>query len=358
MPLLDVQNLKREIAKALLRPLLRWRPLKNPAPGFSLVLPAPWALRHILDVNLRFVQKANLDGLHRFHVVFDRVMQPGADEFIKEVRARFPDLPLEFQFQPRLAGSIVRLVNRSHFYANLSWTEGLGACTSRYAILHHFDLYPTDPDLFVKIIRAMQERGLHFSGMEYRMDKEWWDVIKPPTVGGNEMGIDLVWLRQNARPLDCWHRVVTINGTRCNLDGFNYVQLGTPHRALADGVGPESAVHVWNLVSCYLKYTSGQEFNIAWRMHFLWYLESLSGQDQRLETVTEAMRQAQTPVLKIDDRPAVDFSQEHVTCSNVLRERLGRMEQTLFGQCRPEVTTYLRTFEQFLSQFGDTRSLG
>ena len=353
MPLLNVQNVKREIAKALLSPLLRWRPLKNPAPGFSLVLPAPWALRHILGVNLRFVQRANLDGLHRFHVVFDRTKQAGADEFIEKVRARFPDLPLEFQFQPRLAGSIVRLVNRSHFYANLSWTVGLGACASRYAILHHFDLYLTDPDLFVKIIRSMGKRRLHFSGMEYRMDDEWWDVIKPPMVGGNEMGIDLAWLRENARPLDCWHKVVIINGTRCNLDGFNYVQLRTPARALAEGVGSESAVHVWNLVSSYLKYTSGQRFNIAWRLHFLWYLESLSGQDHRLQTVTKAMQAAQTPVLAIDGRP-VDFSTEHVTCSNVLRDRVSRMEETLFGQCRPEVATYLHEFQGFLSRFGRT----
>jgi len=296
----------------------------------------------------------NLDGLHCFHVVFDRTKKPGADEFIEKVKAHFPTLPLKFQFHPRLAGTIVRLVNRSHFYANLSWTEGLGACTSRYAILHHFDLYPTDPDLFVKIVRSMRERGLHFSGMEYRMDDEWWGVIEPPFVGGNEMGIDMVWLRENARALDCFHKVTTIAGTRCNLDGFNYVQLRTTDRALADNVGPESAIHVWNLCSCYLKYTSGQEFNIAWRMHFLWYLESLSGQERRLQTVTEAMREAHTPVLKIDDRPAVDFSHEHVTCSNVLRERLGRMEQTLFGQCRPGVIAYFREFERFLSRFGQS----
>ena len=167
MPLLDHQWLKREAVKALLRPGVSWRPLEDPKPGFSIVLGTPWALRHLLPVNLRFVSRTDLDGLDRLHVVFDRTRRPGAEEFIASITEAFPDLPLDFRFHPRIAGRIVRRADQSKFYASLNWVTGLAACQTRHAILHDFDLYPVAPDFFSRIVDAMRERDLRFSGAEY-----------------------------------------------------------------------------------------------------------------------------------------------------------------------------------------------
>jgi len=354
MPFLDTAKIKREAIKALLRPLVRWRPLRHPLPGFSLIIGVPWALRHVLAANLRFVRKMDLTGLHHIHIVFDRTTKPGADAFMSEIRETFPSLPLQFQFHPWHAGSIVRAVNRSQFYASLNWVLGLQVCRTRYAIIHDFDLYPTDPNMFRAIVRALEERHLRFSGTEIRMDKEWYGIIDPPTIGSCELGIDVSWLRENSHPVDCFHRIKTIRGTRCRLDIFNYVQLRTPARALADNLGHHSYAHVVNLCSTYLRFTTGyMPASVAWRLPFLWYLEDLSAQDDKLRPVTQAMDRAQSATLDIHGL-RVDFSGEHVTCSNVLRDRTRRMEKVLFGQPRSEVEDYVDSFERFLERFGDT----
>src|SRR5215207_453290 len=138
----DTRKLKRDAIKALLRPWLRWRPLDQPRDGFSIVLGVPWALRHLLPLNLQFVGRTDLGPLHRMHVVFDRVRQEGSEAFTASVAERFPRLPLSFGFHPPLIGHLVELVNQSKFYASMNWTLGLAQCETRYAVLHDFDLYP------------------------------------------------------------------------------------------------------------------------------------------------------------------------------------------------------------------------
>jgi hypothetical protein len=115
------RQLKREVIKALLRPLLRWQPLEDLQPGFTIILGTPWQLRHLLAINLRFIARTDTRELQKIHVVFDRTPQPGGDVLIAETRAAFPHLPLEFRFHPPLSGHIVRAANQSKFYASLNF---------------------------------------------------------------------------------------------------------------------------------------------------------------------------------------------------------------------------------------------
>ena len=350
------RKIGRELIKAVLRPLMRWRPLRDPLPGFSIVIGAPWLLRHMLGVNLSFVRKMDLTGLDRIYIVFDRTPKPGADRFIDEVKRSFPELPLHFQFYPRLVGSLICAVNQAHFYASMNWVVGLQSCRTRYAILHDFDLYPTQANMFAEVVRAMQERSLRFSGTQIRMDDEWFGVIDPPTIGSCELGIDVPWLRGNSHPLDMFRKAITLRGTRCMLDSTNYVQLKTPARAVAETVGRHSYVHADNLCATYLEYTVGRKYYLAWRLHMLWYLESLSGPEDKLHSITDAMRSADSSILAVDGH-FIDFSGVSVTCSNVLRNMVQPMEKMLFGECRREVTTYVDEFESFLRRCGDNGAL-
>jgi hypothetical protein len=353
---MDVQAMKRRWVKRLLAPLVSWSPLRDPADGFSIVLGTPWALRHLLPVNLRFLAGTDRRRLDKVLVVFDRVRQPGADAFVQDVARRFRELPLEFHFHPPLPGRIVRLVNQSKFYACLNWVTGLKYTRTRYAVLHDFDLYPVVPNFFTEIVGAMETRGLRFSGAEHTHFAGLTE--RDALIGTWELGIDVRWLRDTCRPLDCFHSVAQVNGRRVDLDGFSEIQSRTPRRALAGAVGRDSYAHVTNLCSTYLRYQKRERVDVAWRLHYLWYLESLAHESgpRRLAALAEAMRRSPSSRLVFEGYHA-DFSGTHVTCSNVLRQDLLRMEEALFGACRPEAAEYLDAFEQFLQTHGDVSDL-
>ncbi len=337
--------IKRRLVKALLRPLLSWGRLNEPRDGFSIVVGTPWALRHLLEVNLRFLAATDLRQLEQIFVVFDRVRQPGAEQVISAMRSMFPQLPLRFLFQPAIAGRLVQLVDQSKFYAGLNWVTGLKHCRTRYAVLHDFDLYPVRPDIFVKIVEAMRDQKLHFSGVEFTHFDGLTDSDR--LIGTWELGIDVQWIRANYRPIDCFHEVAEVNGRRVDLDGFASVQSRTPQRGLPADVQRDWFAHVTNLCSTYLRFSKGEPVGVAWRLPYLWYLESLVGCGRDIQQLATEMNAAPGAVLSIDDR-AVDFQGTDPTCANVLRHELQQMETALFGAMRQPIRDYVDSFEAFL----------
>lgn len=342
---IDLQKAVRRSLKLALRPFLRWKALEEPVEGYSIVLGVPWALRHLLTVNLEFLSRADLSGVDRVFIVFDRTKRPGGDEFIGEIRAAFPGLPLDLRFQPRLAGGIVARIHRSKFYASLNWVTGLAACRTRYAILHDFDLYPLDPAYFERIHRALRDGNLRFSGAEFTH----FDGLKDADrlVGTWALGIDVEWIRREYRPIECFHDVMEVNGRRVDLDAFSAIQSRTPERELAPGAGAEAFVHVRNLVSTFLLFSEGRPARIAWRLHHLWYLENLARPPRDLGAISTAMEQATGPEIEVDGR-RVSLAGVHHTCANVLEKELRRTEDFLFGGIRPEVRRYLDAFRAYL----------
>lgn len=342
-------RLGRESVKTLLRGILRWPPLSNPKPGFSIVLGTPWDLRHLLSVNLQFVARTDTRNLHRIHIVFDRRPRAGADAFIEGIRKAFPDLPLTFRFYPPLSGRLVERVNVSTFYNSLNTVLALRECETQYAILHDFDLYPLTPDYFTGIVEAMASRNLHFSGRELTL----FDGLteRDAIIGTWSLGIDVQWIRKHHHPVDCFHTTIrTDDGRWMSLDPYSHLQMKTPARDLA---GPIEglACHVRNLCSTYLRFTGGKHAKVAWRLHYLWYLESLDSHPHRLAEVTRAMNEATSGELTIDGLKA-DFRHVHVGSAGVLRDELRLMDRSLHGTPRPEVEAYIEAFERFLERYG------
>jgi len=346
---LDKQKLKRDVLKRVLGAFLDWTPIHNPKDGFSIILGVPWALRHLLQVNLQFVAKTDLVQLHRIHIVFDRIKQHGAEEFIARMHQSFPGLPMTFRFHPPISGHLTGLIDQSKFYASMNWTLGLGECETRYAVLHDFDLYPLVPHYFSAMVAVMRGRGLRFTGVEWTH----FDGLDSShaLIGTWALGIDAAWLRKNYRPIDCFHAVENISGQRFDLDAFTFIQSTTPARALAGLVTSEDMAHVRNLVSTYLRFSKGEHFDVVWRLHQMWYMESICGREERLRDLVESMDNATSSRLHVDETVA-EFAKTHVTCANVLRDQLLPMERFLYGQPRQEVLAYSDAFERFLWRFG------
>lgn len=346
---MDWQKLKRDVLKKILGPWLRWAPLENEAAGFSIVLGVPWALRHLLPVNLEFVQKTDVRKLHRIHIVFDRVAQEGGEQFAAKIRESFPRLPLTFSFHPPIPGRIVGRINQSKFYASMNWTLGLAQCETRFAVLHDFDLYPLVPNYFTSMVEALRDRHLRFTGLELTH----FDGLgsEHGLIGTWALAIDVTWLRQNFRPIDCFHAVEYIDGKRFDLDAFTFIESRTPERALVGVVTEKDAAHVRNLCSTYLRFSKGENVDVVWRLHLMWYLEALGGNTDRLAEVQRIMDGATRSRLEVGGT-SVDFGGTHVTCANVLRDEIVPMERFMFGEVRPEALSYVDAFERFLWRFG------
>ncbi len=342
---------QRESLKALLRPLVRWEPIEEVRSGFSIVLGTPWALRHLLEVNLEFVARTDLEGLDRLFVVFDRIPQPGGAAFCRATRERFPSLPLDLSFHPPAAGRLVGWINQSKFYASLNWVTGIARCRTRYAVLHDFDLYPLTPEYFQAIVRALADQEWRFSGAEYTYFDGLTD--RDGLIGTWTLGLDAAWLRKVHAPIACFHGVEQVAGRRVDLDAFSGIQSRTPARGLAPGVTERSYAHVKNLCSTYLRFMKGEAPRVAWRLHYLWYLEWLTGCEDRLRSASRAMREASSPWLTVEGRRH-DFSNVHVTCANVLQRELELMERFLHGSVREDVGEFVAAFRDFLSLFGQS----
>ncbi|WP_169976040.1 hypothetical protein [Tautonia rosea] len=344
---------KRELIKQVLNPLLTWSKLDQPSPGFSVILGVPWDLRHLLAVNLRFVSQQKRDDLVGVHVVFDRIEQPGGDAFVEGIRRRFPELPLDMQFLAPISGRITQKVNQSKFYSAMNWTRGLAACRSRYAILHDFDLYPIDPLYFATMYETLKANQWRFGGYETAR----FDGLTPDDLifGSWNLALDAQWVRSQYRPTDCYHKVAMVNGRLVDLDPFSYIQTLSPERGVVPSLGPDAFAHVKNLCSTFLRFNGGQKVDLAWRLHYLWYLESLSEHPERLEEATRAMQEARSSLLTVAGQ-SVDFQGTHVTCSNVLEKDLLMLEQNLYGGMRPEVSAYIDEFRAFLTRMDETAS--
>lgn len=336
----------REVVRHLLGALVPWRPLHAPEDGFSLILGVPWDLRHLLGVNLRFVERTDVRELRAIHVVFDRAHRDGMEALEEATRRAFPDLPLVFHHYPTLAGRICERVNVSTFYNSLNCCVALREITTRHAVLHDFDLYPLEPDHFTGIVEAMRANDWRFSGAELTR----YDGLEDDDriLGTWSLGMDVEWLRRHWRPRDVFHQLRRVGDRLVRLDPFSTIQLATDDRGLAPGPYEDRFCHVKNLCSTYLRISTGRPAAVAWRLHYLWYLESVEG-GRDLSELVARMNAAGDRTLEVDGMTH-DLDDVDPTCANVLEREVGLMERFLHGEVRAEAQAFVDAFRRFLDR--------
>ena len=337
--------LGRELAKAAIAALIDWPRMGHVTRGYSVILGVPWHLRHLLEVNLRFLAKLDRQNLRAIHVVLDRPNRSERNRLEQNSRTQYPQLPLTFHCYQGLAGQIVERLDISTFYNSMNCATALAAIDSSHAILHDFDLFPLRADYFERIYAKMLREQLHYCGVELTC----FDGLtsEDQVLGTWGLGMDVEWLRRTHRPIEIFHTVRRLGDRVISLDPFSDSQLRAGvRRAMISTSASDDFCHVKNLCSSYLRFSTGRWVNIAWRLHYLWYLESLVGL-RKLEDVIEQMEHCDGTRLEVDGR-TVDFIGTHPTCANVLRSELTRMDEFLFGEVRPEVVQYVDSFWAFL----------
>jgi hypothetical protein len=335
----------RDSVRLALRMLLRWprdSPLES---GYSIILGVPWHLRHLTSVNLECIARTDRSNLRQIHVVLDRVAPVQLDEIRASLPSHLLELPLLFHCYSGVAGRIVEMADVSTFYNGMNCITALQQMATKHAVLHDFDLYPVVPHYFERIYRQMLEHDLHFCGVETtRFDGLLDSDLVLGTWG---LGMDVEWLRRRFAPADILHRIRTIRGRPVSLDPFSDIQFThCAQRELVEGLQPDDFCHVKNLCSSYLRFKTGRPVKLAWRLHYLWYLEHIHcGRD--LAPITQAMNEATDLALLVDGQ-MIDFFGTDPTCANVLDAELSRMDQFLFDSIRPQVRSYLDASRRFL----------
>lgn len=342
------------IVRTLLRTMLRWTHTTGDRPGYSIVLGVPWMLRDLLGVNLRFVQRCDLSDVDAIHLVFDRPAQEGMDAFVAQTREAFGDLPLVFHHHYPVSGRLVQRANNASLFACMNWTLGIRAARTRYVVLHDFDLYPTDEGYFRRLYDQLRSDELHFTANELTHFDGLADADN--MLGTWSLGIDADWLRNHFDPVMCFHAVDKVDGRWTSLDGLTHIETKTDRRKLCEAASLDHFVHVTNLCSVFLRYTSGQDFDPVWRLHMLWYLQHLAGDSGPMVRATEALGAASTAQITVGGR-AIDFAGTHVTCGSALRERAEAMERSLHGGVSGEVAAYLGASTRFFERIGERGKL-
>ena len=338
----------RELIKLAMRPLLNWSTLSTPQEGYRIMLGVPWALRHLLSVNLDFVSRTDLTHCRAIQIVFDRRRKEGFEQIVEESRRQYPVLPLAFSHYPELVGFIAEKVDVSTFYNSLNCATVLPKIETKYAILHDFDLYPVLREYFEAVYQTIRKNSWHFCGLERTYFEGLTD--NDNVFGTWCLGMDVQWLRRNFHPIDIFHKIKRIRGKEISLDPFSALELLTPKKGPIDNLDSEACCHVKNLCSTYLRHTTGRPASIVWRLHYLWYLEYLAGVPENLYAATKAMAIADSPVLDVGGYIA-DFSSTDSTCANVLRNELYKMERVVHGKPRQEVEVFVEEFQMFLDRF-------
>ncbi len=339
--------LAREPVRFLLNQMIRWPERQRFEDGYSLIIGVPWHLRHLLNVNLEFVARTHSPNLRAVHVVLDRKSPDGLAALQSSVAPHLRTLPLQFHCYSGVPGKVVEWADVSTFYNGMNCLTALSRITTRHAILHDFDLYPLDSDYFEQIYTQMHDQDLQFCGVEYT----FFDGLKEEdrVLGTWGLGMDVEYLYRNHRPVDILHRLRMIRGRPVSLDPFSEIQLfADVRRDRCSALSTDSFCHVKNLCSSYLRLMTGRPVTLAWRLHYLWYLENLQTQ-RKLEPVIEAMNASFDRILRTDGREH-DYSTTHHTCANVLQQDLERMDHFFFGAVRGITEDYIRSFRRFLEQ--------
>lgn len=325
-----------------------WPALREPVEGYSIILGAPWALRDLLSINLEFIARCETPRLVDVHVVFDRCFREGMPAFERTTMDQWGGrLPLRFHHYPKATGRLVERANISTFYNGLNIVTALSANRARAMILHDFDLYPTETAYFERLAEPVLAGGMRFAGVERTI---YDGLTEADNIWGTwGLAMDAVWLRNTRKPAEIFHRRSTLpDGRRILLDPFSWLQLGTEKRTGVEAITLDHFCHVKNLCSTYLRLHSSKAIKVAWRLHYLLYLQDAAERGSaRIEGLTEQMERASGRRLEIEGLD-IDFAGVDPTCANVLDRELREMDRALFGEVRPAVDRFIGATRAFL----------
>src|SRR5262249_8422147 len=145
--------------RGVLRQMVTWTPLQEPAEGYSILIGCNSPLSRMLEANLKMLANQKLSSLDRIFVVFDTPAEQIGLGLEQQMRERFPHLPLSFIYYSRIQARVLATIGWGWAYSWLSWCKGIAATRTRYAFLQDFDAFLLRPDIIEERYHAIRQRN-------------------------------------------------------------------------------------------------------------------------------------------------------------------------------------------------------
>jgi hypothetical protein len=220
--------------------LVSWEPLKNPKPGYSVVIGCNTPLAEMLGANLKMLQRQRLENLDRIIIVLDRPKDQMPYPVEQHLRQQFPTLPLRFIYYTPRQSNTVRAVSQPWVYAWLSWCLGIAAARTRYCFLHDFDAMLINPEIIESRYRDIRNKQVEYCGVKSYLGNGIHPTDQLAVTF--ELMFDLAFVRSRFLPIELANTVDIYKGRGVDFDTMLYAQSkgGT---AMTSEVADDDMVH-------------------------------------------------------------------------------------------------------------------
>jgi len=333
-----------------LQDLVKWSPLEEPKPGYTIVIGCVTDLAGIALANLKALDRCDLSRCAQLTLVFDRPLSE------VHVLSELPDsvggAPLRVLGYSARQARIARRIGWGWVYSWLSWSIGVGAAKTRAVCLHDLDAMPLTGELFERLFDEFERSGATFQGVRPYSGNGF--VEADGFVTTYEMFLDASVLRERAQAIEAFSRFGKRDSVWVDYDTFLYLEERLGGRHLFE-VDPEELFHPSQLLCQYTDHLNdpGRLPAGGGNLSLLAYLLHVGGESASLDAAREALEAGGTRVpvgpreLDLFDLPMerLDWQETQVQ----------RLESFLFDGVRPEVSGWLSALRRALSAAG-TRS--
>lgn len=337
----------RSLLRAALLPLMSWKKLENPKPGYTITVASHWRFPHMLEASFLFLSQQDLTNMQRTVCSIDAPKNSDWADAEVRMKQKFPELKLEFLYQTTLQSKVLRIINWGWVDCWLSFCKGIAASETRYVFLHDNDAMLLDRTMIETRYRTISDRGdVFLTGKWYNgngLDDSDRFAYTPA------LFFDAQFIRNNCHPIECFNYVCKINGKMVDLDILHQCQIKTDKRSILPINFQEQWVHPSQVISqyTYLVQQNGWTPPRHNNLFFIPYFEYLGGAEDTLKDATNSLMSTQGTSVKLFGY-SIDISNMDDVHMGWIRKEIERLEYDLFGETRQEVELYLQAIESHM----------
>lgn len=344
---------QRAVLRAVLAPLVKWKPIELPEEGYTIIIGAHGDLPSLLIANLRCLCRVDLSGLKQVIVVFDRPRAEMAVDVEALAADEFAGLPLTFLYYTARQRFVSRAINWGWVNSWMSWCKGIAAVRTRYAMLHDFDAMLLSPDFVESRYRAIRDRDVAYLGVRYYEG----NGVEPADelVTTFELMFDAAYVRDTLKPIDVFNHVRVFNGRTVDFDTFLEAQSrGGAKDTIAANL--DDMVHPSQMICQYVMHMTGdRRLPLASNnLMLLPYFLFVGGDERTLNDMTEQMARPSNGV-KLFGKPASPSALAPAHRAWLVKQAC-HLECALVGKVRPEVAAYFKAMGAELEVQGDAEA--
>ena len=349
-------QLRRLPIRSAISRLVRWKPLEHPRDGYTIIIGCNTGLARMLGSNLKFLSRQNLPHVAQIFVVLDRPRASIPDDIEPVMRARFPELPLEFLYYNRLQRAVCSAIRWPWVQSWLSWSIGIEQLNTQYALLHDFDAMLLRPNIIEERFLAIRERKHEYVGVRFYSGN---GVAPEDGLATTfELIFDAQFVRRRFVPLDLFNHVVRFRGKRVDFDTLLYAQ-SIAGKASTLEVAETDMVHPSQLICHFEGFLNGRDrVPPANNLLMVPYLLFASDEPAVMQQMTQALEQGGGSTVPFFGK-SLDLSGIDPPLLRWLAKQAGRLEQSDVGHVRDEVTRYFTAADKFIARAtGRQQALG